>query len=566
MAWRFLLYALSSGVLLGLSWPATGSVTPLIFLAFVPLLMLNREMVLHNQPGRHFLWAWLAFLIWNIWTTYWLFMVTGSMATKLFSIVGPVLINSFFMALAWQLFHYSSRYLSESRAFIALLFYWIGYEYAHLNWELHWPWLELGNVFAPHTEWVQWYSVTGVHGGTLWVLFGNFLLYRWYRNYTSGRFHNPVHALFSGLGRITLIVLPLLWSLNMYRHYEEQGDEARVSVVQPNLDPYTEKFQVSFHEQLDRMIDLALSPPAGETDLVVFPETALQEPSRSYWRDNGTLGLVGLWENQITQSQSYRKLYEQMVHPYRLSIISGIDSDSLMPPAYPLSHITRKLRGTGRLYVSYNAALCITPDTFDIYHKSKLVPGVEIMPYAWLFKPLKGLAMDLGGTTGGLGSQPQPSVFRMTNPDICAAPAICYESVFGEYMTGFVRCGANLLTVVTNDGWWGVSAGHRQHWAYARLRAVETRRDVARAANTGISGFINQRGDVVKATDYGVMAVERSTVHLNETQTFYVQYGDFLGRNALFLAVLMAVYTLGIKVRKKTGRTGEGKTNAPPGE
>lgn len=134
----------------------------------------------------------------------------------------------------------------------------------------------------------------------------------------------------------------------------------------------------------------------------------------------------------------------------------------------------------------FNTALALDAEGVrGIHHKSRLVIGVEKMPLPWLFDWLSFLIIDLGGTTGQLGVDTQRTVFAADG--VRVAPAICYESVYGAYVGEFVRGGAQLLLVITNDGWWRDTAIHRQHFSFARLRAIEHRRAVARSANTGIS-------------------------------------------------------------------------------
>jgi apolipoprotein N-acyltransferase len=110
-----------------------------------------------------------------------------------------------------------------------------------------------------------------------------------------------------------------------------------------------------------------------------------------------------------------------------------------------------------------------------------------------------------------------------------------------------VKKGANLLCIITNDGWWDDSPAPRQHLAYASLRAIETRRSIARAANTGISAFIDQKGEVISTLGYGVQGSLIGVVQLNNSLTFYVKYGDYIAR----LACLVALVLLGLTVRDK---------------
>ena len=129
--------------------------------------------------------------------------------------------------------------------------------------------------------------------------------------------------------------------------------------------------------------------------------------------------------------------------------------------------------------------------------------------------------------------------------------AICYESVYGEFCTDYVKAGAKLLTVITNDAWWGDTPGYRQHLSYASLRAIETRRWIARCGNTGISAIIDPSGRVVSQSSWWEPETLSGKVGLSERQTFFVSHGDFVGRicTLMFLLIL-----LGTIVRRFTGR------------
>ena len=145
-------------------------------------------------------------------------------------------------------------------------------------------------------------------------------------------------------------------------------------------------------------------------------------------------------------------------------------------------------------------------------------------------------------------TQENREVFSLKNGSK-AAPIICYESVYGEYVSKYVRNGADFLTIITNDAWWGNTQGHLQHFSYAKLRAVETRRDVVRSANTGISGIINQKGEVVKKMGYNQQGSLTGEVHLNSEKTFYVKFGDLIARVSQFLVVFIFLFAI-VKFRK----------------
>jgi apolipoprotein N-acyltransferase len=208
------------------------------------------------------------------------------------------------------------------------------------------------------------------------------------------------------------------------------------------------------------------------------------------------------------------------------NLISGISSYRLYDKA---ESPTAQYRTEVKKYLDYfNAAVQIeNSPKVQFYHKSKLVPGVEQMPFASILAFLKPVFASFGGSSGGFGKQDSPGVLY-SQSGIGAAPVICYESIWGEWVAKSVKSGAQFIAIVTNDGWWGNTSGKDQHLQYAKLRAIETRRWVARSANTGISGFINQRGDIVKKSKWWEATALKADINLNEQLTVYVRFGDVI--------------------------------------
>jgi apolipoprotein N-acyltransferase len=183
----------------------------------------------------------------------------------------------------------------------------------------------------------------------------------------------------------------------------------------------------------------------------------------------------------------------------------------------------------------------------QIYHKSRLVPGAESLPFGNTLSFLKPVFEHLGGATGAYGPQADADVFY-SQSGIGADPVICFESIWGEYVARSVRKGAQFIAIITNDGWWENTSGKDQHLDYAKLRAIETRRWVARSANTGISAFINQRGDIVQQTKWWTQAAIKQDINLNSELTFYVEHGDYLPKAGSFIAVLLIGF-IGVRGR-----------------
>ncbi len=509
---RFL--PLLSGLLFTLAWPENGW-APLIFLAWIPLLFSSDYYMAHRKK-KFFPILYLSFFLFNLFTTYWIWY-----ATPVGAIVA-LTANSFLMAFTFWIWHKFRAKLPRKMAWALLPALWISFEKLHYVWDLEWPWLTMGNVFAASPEQVQWYEFTGVFGGTLWILLVNMYVYFWIKN--RSRFHT--------FRWVFTLFLPLILSFFLYRSYREKGEEASVLLLQPNIDPWTEKFDRKNSESIVDLIKLA-EPYADSVDLIIAPETAL---ARAIDKDD-----MGNEKFTALLMQFKQK------HP-RADWLIGATLYNFVDKNGPIPSTANQTRA-GDWYQLYNSALYYKSDNQpEMYHKKILVPGAEKMPFHRFLSPLIGdIVLNLGGATGTHTPSPQPVVFENSNRRIKVAPIICYESVFGDYVRRYVQKGANLLAVITNDGWWKKTGGYRQHFHYARLRSIENRRDLVRSANTGRSGHINQRGDIMASLAYDRRGVLVVKPRLNEEITFYARHGDFIARVAVFVALVLLIYGLGKK-------------------
>ncbi|MDY6436043.1 MAG: apolipoprotein N-acyltransferase, partial [Bacteroidales bacterium] len=303
----------------------------------------------------------------------------------------------------------------------------------------------------------------------------------------------------------------------------------------PNLDPYTEEFTMSAPKIMERNLSVADPLVTDNTRFVVSPESAIQED---------------IWLERIDYYYSIRQLRTFLQQYPNTCYVIGISAYGMAPDGSADDFAARRFADADKYYYAYNTATLITHDSVQLYHKSRLTPGAEAMPSWWFMRMIKDQALNLGGTVGTLKKDDQARVLSFEGHKV--GTLICYESVFGGYVTEFVRKGADLLFVITNDGWWGDSPGHRQHLEFSKLRAIETRRSVARSANTGISGFINQRGDIVEQSKYWEHTALRNTLKTNDRQTFYVRYGDYIYRlSVYFAALLVALTVVRLIIRKK---------------
>jgi apolipoprotein N-acyltransferase len=517
--------SLLTSLMLLFAWPANG-IAPLLFIAFVPLLILENEVYRQKKLGNKshlFGWAYLTFFLFNIFTTWWIYFASP------FGMFGAVLANSLLMAFVFQLFHITHLRLGDKMGYGALIAFWMFFEYLHMDWDLSWPWLNLGNGFAAWADMVQWYEYTGTQGGTLWIWMVNILIFRILLDPIS----NLKKQLFKPLA---FIIVPIVISLVIKFSYQEKIDPVEVVVVQPNIDPYNEKFSgLSSDQQLEKILGIAAPLVTRNTELVVCPETALPD---------------GIWLQDIYNHPNSVRIKSFISTFPNLRFLVGFNEYEMYEPGQVRSLTSRKFRDSEAYYDVYNAAMQISNDSLiQTHYKSKLVPGVEKMPFPAFFGKLENFAIDLGGITGSLGTSEHPQVFKRNK--VIAAPIICYESIYGDYVSTYVRDGANILCIMTNDGWWDDTPGYRQHCQYGRLRAIENRRSIARSANTGISCFINQTGEISDATKWWVPAGIKQTLNLNNNLTVYATWGDYLGKIAGLISLVIGVFLIKSFFRKR---------------
>ena len=207
----------------------------------------------------------------------------------------------------------------------------------------------------------------------------------------------------------------------------------------------------------------------------------------------------------------------------------------------------RRFSNSEGRYFTHNSALLIDSTELQVRHKSQLVPGAESMP-RWT-----GFLRNFAATAPFVESslKADTAIRNLSFDGHNADVMICYESAFGGFVADFMKNGADLLFIITNDGWWGNTPGYRQHFEMAKLRAIENRRSVAQSANTGISGFINQRGDVIQKTDYWTETAIRTTLKANTETTFYTRHGDYLYHIAIFGSCAMVIVLIVLTILSK---------------
>lgn len=519
-----------SGLLMGISWPATGNLAPLFFVALLPILYV--EYTVSQNPekfkSRHLYFnAFLCFLTFNTYTTWWIWHASEA------GMLMAVILNSIFMGIVFLWFHKIKKRFGNKKGYLSLLFFWIAFEWLHYHWEFSHPWSSFGNTFANYTSLIQWYEYTGVLGGTLWLLIVNILVFELFRKiFVLGE---KLKTKLKDIAIIlSIVAIPMVISIIMFNTYEEKVAPNEIVIIQPNIDPYLDKFgRMSEAQQIDRILALASKKVNETTEYVVAPETAIPR---------------GSVENELEYNYAIKqvRLFIKK-HPHIKFVIGSSTYINYQQGGKKPTKSARQNKQTKIWYDAFNSALMLdTSSTIQLYHKSRLVLGVERLPFAKILAPLENFAINLGGTFGSLGTAKEPVNFNNK-----IAPIICYESIYGDYFNDFTLKGAKLVFIITNDGWWEDTPGYKQHLAYARIRAIENRRSIARSANTGISCFINQKGDIINPTEWWEQDVIAGNINSNDEITFYTRYGDYIGRTFAAISVILLIWYWTLSIKKR---------------
>mgnify|MGYP006087496055 FL=1 len=517
-------------------------------LGIVPLLIIEDQISKEDKwrKVRIFASAYLVFVVYNFVTIYWVRNAAW------IGVIAPAIVNSAFFAMAIVAYSSIKSRLSPKAAYLSLVMLWVAWEYIELqDWDLSWPWLTYGFSLSNWVKLIQWYSYTGALGGTAWLLIVNLFVFFVYKSWKLKE--DSFFIIKKGIQLGLVVFVPILISLLQYYTYEEKGFEQDVVVLQPNMNPYSDRFMdskgnelkaMSAVAQVRRFTEIADKVMDEDVDFLLMHETALpQTESNLTLPYSASVGVLKRW-----RASKYPNLSILTGLAYREFKEGKIGED--VPATYKRSY-------DGRYYEYFNSSILINGenDTLPQYHKSMLVIGVERIPdyFVYFQKYLTDFDSDADANiyNPNNGKQAEREVFYGKGDSAIVAPVICYESLFGDYITEYVRKGANFLGVITNDAWWGNTAGYQQHWGFSRMRAIETRRSVARSANTGWSGFINQRGDELQKSTYLTQDVLRQKIQLNSEMSFYAQYGDIIGKLGVWFSIMALLNLLVKKVTAK---------------
>ncbi len=366
---------------------------------------------------------------------------------------------------------------------------------------LAFPWMLYGHTQAAAVPFNQLAALGGSAGLSLWVLMLNaaLLLAALPRYRTT--------ALFG-------IFLALIAAVGFGSHRRATpppaADSTDAMLVQPGL---TASTWAKVHSgvrvrHLQRLTASALSPQSAEaTPLVIWPETALPPE----WSPNGDSAAA----------------LQQWVDRHRIELLTGA-----IRPAAPPTH---------QRY--YNSAVLLSPDRPpQVYNKNRLVPFAERVPFIDRIPALRSLAVPAGGVAGYEQGRRRP----LLGTTFKAGVLICFESTFDQMVRTYAAApqSADFLVTLAQDGWWGPSAGYRQHFAFTRLRAIETGRAVAMVTVTGITALIGPRGDVMAESGWMDQTTRQVSIPHYRDKTVFIQWGAWIDALGLGFAALFLVWVL----------------------
>lgn len=550
-----------SGILFGISFPPFGLFGGFAaFFALVPLLIALEDTTrLRNAFTRGYLAMFALTLI----ATYWVGGWKGEGSVDPFLMIAGIaldFIHPLFLIVPILLYDLTRRRFGGIAALIALPVYWIGFEYWHSTGDFAFPWLSLYNTQTYNTAYIQFIEFTGSYGLSLVILAINILLYIVIRfNVIFGK---PIAAATTGTGIkkyarlkfisviVLLIVLPYIYGvIKLSETSVKSGRSLTITIIQPNINPW-DKWSTGTEAITDSMFRAtrnALKESRLNSDLILWPETAITYPITLPWKKN-----------------DLRNLY-RFVEEIGKPVLTGIpDREEYFKDRDFIPDDAKKTSDPMLFHREWNSAMLFGKDMsgnfyYERYHKQKLVPFGEKVPLVETL-PFLGDLFQWGVGIGSWNHGEGFEIFKMpfkgrlvTAPDtakICTM--ICYESVYPDYVREFVKRGAELLTVITNDGWYGKSSGPYQHNRFAILRAVENRRWVARSANTGISSVIDDRGRILEERPLFESASITKNIPLLSERTLYTTLGDFIAIPCMWVSGgMIAVFIVLRFVKRK---------------
>lgn len=500
----------------------------LAWIGFVPILLHLKTL---DKFGAYFRATYLSLFCFTLVSVWWVSLST---------FLGGFLMyfaQTFFMTVPFTLFFFMRKVLGWNRALWFFPFLWTAWEWIYLDLEISFGWITLGNSHANLWWLVQYVDLFGVWAISFWIVLLNVLVIKLIELKSSATRLPPHFSAY--YGAIALIfLLPLLYSTIVFLLPKPSPTGAiKVAVIQPNIDPFAKWENSNRRSVLEKHITVSDSASRGGVDLVLWPETAIPY-FILYQRGSDAWARL--------QSSTSR---------WRAPLLTGFSDATYYADSSKRQFGAKYDRSAGQYYDTFNSAMLLdSTDNAQVYHKMKLVPFAERVPYMEYLPFFSSATFAVAGISSwGVGKDTLNFSFTTrSGTHVQVTPLICYESIYPRFTADFVRRGASMLTVITNDGWFSKSYGPYQHVAFAKLRCIETRRAMARSANTGISLFIDRYGRAYGEIDWWKEAYTTEELELYDDESFYVRHTDWFPKGCLLVALFGIAVTLFGAIRKQS--------------
>lgn len=527
-----------SGLLLGLAYPPNPVGWLCAAVGPAPLLVAVERSRGFWQTVR---WSYVAFLLFSALSTWWV----GSWQARadqflMISCVLLVIVHPLFFVVPVALYRLVRRWLPLVPALLFFALLWCGGEYLHSLGDLSYPWLTLGNTTTYDLPLMQMADLTGVWGLSLVLLLIAVTVSWIWLGWSDGA-QRRRRLVRGGSALALLLLVPHTYGLVRLVTSQPWNAEKmkvvamRVAIVQPNVNPWDKWKTTDTTDQIRLNVDLSRGALAVKPDMFLWVENAIP---------------------YLLTAPNYQARAEQMrraVDELGVPVLTGFPDYIEYPSGAAPASARRKVdMVNGRLdtvrYDHFNSAGMFLPGRGLVaaYHKMQLVPFGERLPYADEFPFLMDmLSWDVGISTWGKGQGVRvlPMELRGQVP-VNIGAVVCFESVYPRNVRQFVEHGANVLVVITNDGWYLGTPGPLQHERFAMLRAIETRRPVVRAANTGISCAINMNGEILAETEENEATVLNVAVVPSSQETLYLAWGEWVPVASLIGAGVLLLFGL----------------------
>lgn len=499
-------------------------------------MVIEKREGLGNINRATYLMAFVFGLLTLYWVGSW-----QSTADPFLMISGALLIfvNPVFFLIPSTIYFYCRRILNKTAALFLLPFFWVTYEYAYMLTDASFPWLSLGNGLTKFLSFIQIADVVGTLGLSLIILYINIFLYKAVITFKK----NKKHFAFYLAPALLLFLIPLVYGLNQFSSFQLSTNKIKVGLIQPDLDPWDKWSGGSLDEIAQLHIDLSEQAIQKGAEIIFWPETAFP------------IYLLGGTYPQIVKKVS------DFVEQNNVYLLTGMPDVRYYYDETQKPDDAKYNEAGDYYYATYNAILLFSPNNGEIqkYGKSKLVPFGERVPFVDAL-PFLGNIIKWGvGLSGwNVGHDTSNFSFSSThfsnlhkNDSLHINGLVCYESIYPYYVAGFVDRGAELISVVTNDSWYGKLSGPYQHKEFAVLRAVENRRSVIRAANGGISCIINPLGITEIETEMFVKTFIAGDVIIQNGETFFSRYPLVIPVLSSVISLLVIIIFILTKLKNK---------------